>query len=192
MSRKPFVNKPIAGGTVAVAKKVQAPKVFIPKSSKKPFGNVSTTVTKPVTQTGKRSLASLFGDEDEDEEIKIEHPPKKPLIQLLDEGEFDEFVNVKQPMSTEPPKTTEDDTDPVDPLDIFMTGIAKEPIATTTNKGIRDDIESEDNFESFVKHREDELRNHPELNYIDDEYNSGDDDYLDSIRADHTKQKKIY
>ena len=181
MSRQPF--KPLATRVVAAPKKVKEAQVFIPKSSKKPFGGSSKAAAP--SNLKKRSIAHLFDDDDDEDDVLVQQPPKKPLIKLLqDEEDIDSFVNVQQLEKQEKQETTHQSDNDDDPLDMFMTDIAKEPLASNEHKGRREDIENEDDFETFVKHREEELRNNPELAYAEEDYNSDDEGYLESIRED--------
>lgn len=178
MPRQPFVNKPLATATVAAPKKTKDAQVYLPKSSKKPFGASGTKSTTPLPTLGKRQkpLSMNLFDEDDEEDDRMAAPPKKPLLKLDEEP----------PVISNVQKTQEENQneEEEDPLDAFMTGIEKAPIQSE-NKGTRGDIEDEDEMDNFVIQRENELRNQPELFDEMEDYDSGAEDYLDNIRADH-------
>lgn len=178
MSRQPFV-KPLANATVVAPRKTKDAQVFIPKSSKTPFG--SSAKSSILGKRQKPLSTNLFDEDDEDDRILL--PPKKPLLKLLDEGEE---INTKNSQSKLSNLKDQKEENEEDPLDVFMTGIKKAPIQSE-NKGTRGDIEDEDDMDSFVIHRENELRNHPELLALDEmeDYDSGAEDFLDTVRADH-------
>ena len=172
MSGKGQPGKPLAEATVINVKKVaSAPKPFVPRSSRKPFGGTSIPTSAPKLPQ-KRSVASLFADDDD--EVEVEAPPKKNLIRLLD---------AEQGTSPAESVPTNEPTQEIDPLEAFMSGIEKEPVPQNANKGKRN---LEDDLPTFMEQRPADApggANADERFYED--YDSGDENYLDSMREEN-------
>ena len=144
--------------------------------SRKPFISVSlgsksqsTSNSNPQTTVAKKR--NIFVEEDEEE---VTGPPKRKLIKLTDDQTLDQ---AKQETKAEPEE--------LDPLEAFMSNI-KEP-EIKQPKARRNDIEDEDDFDTFIKHRTEEIRtaDPAQLQEFLQDYDSGDDNYLDKIRADN-------
>lgn len=181
---KPF-SRPLATATVVAPRKVKEveTKSFVPKSSRKPFGSSTQSscappkVSNSTSLLQKRSIASLFDDDDEDISQNAP-PPKKPLIKLLD-NERDDLDAFSKIQSVDTKDESKDD-DEVDPLEAFMCDIEKKPVTTNTHKGIRNDIEAEDEHDTFIPQS-----GNINLQETDDvNYGSDDEGYLDYIRSE--------
>ena len=138
--------------------------------SRKPFISISlgAKAQNAVTQAVQPKKRNIFVEEEEEE---ITGPPKRKLIKLDDQSLEQAKLEQKE--------------DELDPLEAFMDTIAKVPDVKQP-KARRDDYEDDDDFDTFIKHRNDEIKEDPTLlsEYVNEDYDSSDEKYLEKIRAD--------
>ena len=153
MSKRPFVSQQ----SQAIKKK---------KLEESSSGSSSTTTIDAV-KTKKIDFDALFADDDEEHK----HHKLPPLS-----SKKEDLTALISTMKTND-KTSREEAEE-DSLDAFMSNISKQE-EKVVPKVLRDDIEEEDDMETFFKHREKELKKQEEMGSNvaqsqDEDYDSDD------------------